>query len=443
MCEQFTREVFVVNIPRLCSFLLFIVFLLVPMSAFSDTEVRRGNRIFVGSAGGLTVIDEAVGTLDFAKYGDTAHGVLPWDRVNKARYRVYSPRAMTDGQFPTDSVDDIIALDANKVIIIQKGIRPGERPTIAMLDLSAEKSQRQEFYTHGPGADAPLILHTENPTTKEITTDYHLSDAIGSITELVSKDGAVTGELAYNSFGKIVHSSGNAFDNLYSYTGREFDLETNLYYNRARYYNSEIGAFLSQDPLAVDLSGDIDMSASRRTFYGYARGNPILYVDASGASEKPTLGSLLTSAGIIGTLAEEQIARYLPVIQNASITMLRSAQALALRTNALLSLEEGPIANYANRLYGVLWGNPNFSAAIPRIETRLSGGLRGAQYFMQSVTGIQARYGSMGYSGGASFRLYLSSGYTTGGAPQATIMINHGAWIEKIRFMGDAVAALW
>ena len=33
------------------------------------------------------------------------------------------------------------------------------------------------------------------------------------------------------------------------YTGREYDRDTGLYYYRARYYDPEIGRFISEDPL--------------------------------------------------------------------------------------------------------------------------------------------------------------------------------------------------
>ena len=37
--------------------------------------------------------------------------------------------------------------------------------------------------------------------------------------------------------------------NRFQYAGREFDSETSLYYYRARYYDSTVGRFISEDPL--------------------------------------------------------------------------------------------------------------------------------------------------------------------------------------------------
>jgi RHS repeat-associated protein len=42
----------------------------------------------------------------------------------------------------------------------------------------------------------------------------------------------------------------------YTFTGREFDGETNLYYYRARYYDPQDGRFISKDPISFAGGGD-------------------------------------------------------------------------------------------------------------------------------------------------------------------------------------------
>lgn len=78
-----------------------------------------------------------------------------------------------------------------------------------------------DFFTHGPGIDEPLVLHAQNPTTGEIESDFYAADHLGSVTDLISKDGSISGEAVYNSFGKIVARSGNLLDQPYFYTSRE------------------------------------------------------------------------------------------------------------------------------------------------------------------------------------------------------------------------------
>jgi len=51
-------------------------------------------------------------------------------------------------------------------------------------------------------------------------------------------------QLNYDSFG---NSTGSSYTR-YTYTGREFDSDTGLDYYRARFYDPQIGRFISEDP---------------------------------------------------------------------------------------------------------------------------------------------------------------------------------------------------
>ncbi len=46
---------------------------------------------------------------------------------------------------------------------------------------------------------------------------------------------------------RLTPNSTGTLNNPFSYTGREFDSETGLYYYRARYYDPSAGRFLSED----------------------------------------------------------------------------------------------------------------------------------------------------------------------------------------------------
>ena len=168
-------------------------------------------------------------------------------------------------------------------------------------------------FTHGPADgnidfgnidDEPFIVHTENPTTKEISTDYYLRDGLHSITELIGKDGTITGELAYNSFGKIVRSSGKALEQCYSYTGREFDREIDLVFFRSRYYSPETGRFLSEDP-RIDKA----IIRNENSLYLYTSGNPINAIDPSGEFSLGEFMTASTISGLVGSLANAMIWR--------------------------------------------------------------------------------------------------------------------------------------
>jgi len=67
----------------------------------------------------------------------------------------------------------------------------------------------------------------------------------------------------------------------FGFTGQEFDEETGLSYYDARYYNPELGRFISVDPAGLD--------ASDANFYRYVNNNPVTFVDPTGlALARPT-----------------------------------------------------------------------------------------------------------------------------------------------------------
>lgn len=61
------------------------------------------------------------------------------------------------------------------------------------------------------------------------------------------------------------------------FTWREYERWLQLYYNRARYYNSELGRFISRDP--IDISDDVNL-------YSYVGNSPVSFVDLMGTEKK-------------------------------------------------------------------------------------------------------------------------------------------------------------
>ena len=132
-------------------------------------------------------------------------------------------------------------------------------------------------YLHGPGIDEPLALNQGGRIY------YYHADGLGSIAALTDERGRMVQNYQYDSYGNL-HDRQNRIKQPYTYTGREYDRETGLYYYRARYYDSETGRFISRDPLGF-VGGDVNL-------YGYVQNNPINWVDPYGLSMiGPVLGS--------------------------------------------------------------------------------------------------------------------------------------------------------
>jgi RHS repeat-associated protein len=86
--------------------------------------------------------------------------------------------------------------------------------------------------------------------------------------------GAVQDAITYDSYGNITNQTNPAYLGRYAWTGREFDVETDLQYNRARYYDPSTGRWMSQDPLGFD-AGDSNL-------YRYVKNRPTEATDPSG-----------------------------------------------------------------------------------------------------------------------------------------------------------------
>jgi RHS repeat-associated protein len=100
-------------------------------------------------------------------------------------------------------------------------------------------------YTQGSKADEPLA------EVRSGTTSYYEQDGLSSVSSLSNAVGALINTYVYDSFGKVVASTGTLTNPL-RYTGREFDPETGIYGYRARYYDPGVGRFLSEDPLGFN-----------------------------------------------------------------------------------------------------------------------------------------------------------------------------------------------
>jgi RHS repeat-associated protein len=94
-------------------------------------------------------------------------------------------------------------------------------------------------------------------------------DGLGSIAKTTNAAGVVALAREYDAWGNLqagAEQPGLAF------TGREWDPETRLYSYRARYYDTQLGRFLSEDPVPQ----------LNETLSTYVHNRPVLLVDPTG-----------------------------------------------------------------------------------------------------------------------------------------------------------------
>jgi RHS repeat-associated protein len=133
-------------------------------------------------------------------------------------------------------------------------------------ELTGSSGTIGERYTYGPGIDEPLVGQ------RQPLIFYYEADGLGSVTSLTTPTGSTAATYTYDSFGFMTNSTGSA-TNWFRYTARQFDSDTALYYNRARYYDPTTGRFLSEDPIGFE--GGVN-------HYAYVRNNPTNRVDPNG-----------------------------------------------------------------------------------------------------------------------------------------------------------------
>ncbi len=136
------------------------------------------------------------------------------------------------------------------------------------------------------GLDQPIEMR------RGATPFFYHQDALGSVVALSDAAGLLAESHAYGPYGQVDAPSGPSIGNPYLFAGREFDPETGLYYNRARFYDPALGRFLQPDPIGF---------ADGLNLYAYVGGNPINFVDPLGlfggsSSESQDAGPLSSPA---------------------------------------------------------------------------------------------------------------------------------------------------
>jgi RHS repeat-associated protein len=111
---------------------------------------------------------------------------------------------------------------------------------------------------------------------------YYVKNLQGDIIEIVDEENKVVGRYIYDTWGKVINVENLnnvtvADINPYRYRSYYYDTETSLYYLNSRYYNPDIGRFISADGYVSTGVGILN-----HNMYAYSNNNPIMYTDSNG-----------------------------------------------------------------------------------------------------------------------------------------------------------------
>jgi RHS repeat-associated protein len=136
-----------------------------------------------------------------------------------------------------------------------------------IVEQSASSYTREYVYAEGR-----LFGYWE--TRGAVTRKYFtLTDQIGSVVSTTDQTGAEVSKRDYSAFGSEAGAQGTT-ETVALFAGKEWDAEAGLYYFNARWYDPELGRFISEDP-----------SKDGENWYVYCENNPLTHTDPTGLEQ--------------------------------------------------------------------------------------------------------------------------------------------------------------
>jgi RHS repeat-associated protein len=115
---------------------------------------------------------------------------------------------------------------------------------------------------------------------------WAMTDNLGSVRDVIDSDGKLrihrrfdafgntVDETHYDASGAVVTSGAGYVDEAFAFTGRLLDKDTRLQNNLNRWYDSQVGRWLSEDPISF-AAGDANL-------YRYVNNEPVSWTDPTG-----------------------------------------------------------------------------------------------------------------------------------------------------------------
>ncbi|MDE5721885.1 MAG: hypothetical protein K2I30_03995 [Clostridia bacterium] len=132
---------------------------------------------------------------------------------------------------------------------------------------------------------------------------FYRRDARGNIIAVLDSSGTVVVKYIYDAWGNhaVVDRNGEDIDDMtnignmnpFRYNGYYYDVETGFYYLKSRYYDPELGRFVSQDSIEYADPETIN----GLNLYAYCANNPVMYFDPTGKFFI-TILAVLVGAGV-------------------------------------------------------------------------------------------------------------------------------------------------
>ncbi len=146
--------------------------------------------------------------------------------------------------------------------------------------LREEQPGQSSLYVYEPGSYAPLARVDQREGDAGNKVYYFHTDQIGTPLEMTDSEGQIVWQATYKAWGSLEALTVNEVEQNLRFQGQYFDEETGLHYNTFRYYDPEVGRFITQDPIGL-LGGN--------NLYRYTP-NPVKWIDPLGWVHELTPG---------------------------------------------------------------------------------------------------------------------------------------------------------
>lgn len=238
-------------------------------------------------------------------------------------------------------------LDEEMVFIVNHGPNP-----IAEFDAKGRLIAR---YTYGAAHDHILSMEKiqwRDGQKSESRLFFFHRDERNNVVLVTDQQGRSVAEMTYDPFGAIIAKTGD-FESPFGFAGCRMEPEFGLVYMRLRFYDPQLGRFISPDP----LSGDLEEPLSTNP-YVYVQNRPLDFLDPTGA---------LLSENMTGDLSS-----WLDNIEN---TVIGSAAGLA-EQGLEMAKNLAKQVHLEQRLQTVLTGLDDLALTQSQNAVKLFGGLQ-------------------------------------------------------------------